>query len=94
MWFYGLESIKVSYHPTKFGGHGHCGSGDIIILVCHVTLQDHVIKGLCDFIGKCDFNVSYHPAKFGGDRRPDSGDISILVCHVILTWWCRQHLID
>ena len=23
----------VSHHPAKFGGHRHCGSGDIIFLV-------------------------------------------------------------
>ena len=27
-------------------------SGDIMILVCHVTSQDHVIKESCDFIGR------------------------------------------
>ena len=26
----------LSYHPAKFSGHRHCGSGDIIVLVCHV----------------------------------------------------------
>ena len=34
----------------KFGGHSHSGSRDIIIFVCHVTMQDHVIKALCDFM--------------------------------------------
>ena len=34
----------VSLHPTKFGGHRHCDSGDIIVLVCHLILQDHMIK--------------------------------------------------
>ena len=23
----------VSHHPAKFGGHSHCGSGDIMFLV-------------------------------------------------------------
>ena len=27
-----------------FGGHKHCGSRDIIILVCHVISQNHVIE--------------------------------------------------
>ena len=45
MWLYRQESIKAIYHPSRFGGHRHCGSGDMI-LVCHVILQDHVIKGL------------------------------------------------
>ena len=34
----------VSYHPAKFSGYRRCGSGDKIILVCHVISQDHVIK--------------------------------------------------
>ena len=42
---YRQEPIKVSYHLAKFGGHWHSGSGDIIILVCHVISQDHVTKG-------------------------------------------------
>ena len=41
--------MKVRYHPAKFGGQGHCGSGNIMILVCHVILQDDAIKGSCDF---------------------------------------------
>ena len=49
MWLYGQEHIKVNYHPAKFGGHKHCGSEDMI-WVCHVVLQDHVIKGLVHFI--------------------------------------------
>ena len=27
---------------AKFGDHRHYGSGDIMVLVCHVILQDHV----------------------------------------------------
>ena len=41
---------KVNYHPAKFGGHRHSGSRDIIVFVCHVTLQDDVIKALNDFM--------------------------------------------
>ena len=40
------------YHPAKFGGHMHCGSADVMALVCHVMLQNHVIKGSCDFMGR------------------------------------------
>ena len=40
----------ISYHPAKYDGHEYCGSGDII--VCHVILQDLMIKGPCDFIGE------------------------------------------
>ena len=33
-----------------FGGHNHSGSGDIKISVCHMTLQDNIIRALCNFI--------------------------------------------
>ena len=42
--------IKVSYYPAKFGGHRHSDSGDIVVFVFHVILQDLVIKESCDFI--------------------------------------------
>ena len=30
----------VSHHPVKFGGHGHCGSGDVMFL--EVKEQDSI----------------------------------------------------
>ena len=45
MGLFKYESLKVSYHPTKFGGNKHCGSGNAILLICHVISEDHVIKG-------------------------------------------------
>ena len=41
---------KLSHHPTKFGGHRHCSSGDIMVFGYHVTLKDHVIKALNEFM--------------------------------------------
>ena len=41
--------MKVSRHSARFGGHRHCGSGDRLVLVCHVISENHVIKGSCDF---------------------------------------------
>ena len=41
---------KLSHQPTKFGGHRHCSSGDIMVFVYHVTLKDHVIKALNEFM--------------------------------------------
>ena len=41
-----------SYHPAKFGGHWHCGSGDIMVLACHVVSQGHLIKGSYDLMGR------------------------------------------
>ena len=32
-----------------FGGRRHSGSRDMMIFVCHVTLQGHVIKAFCEF---------------------------------------------
>ena len=40
----------VTYHPAKFGGHKHGGCVDIMIWVCQVMSQDHVIKGSYDFV--------------------------------------------
>ena len=42
----------MSYHPAKFRGHNHSGSEVIRNLVFHVILQDHVVKGSCDFMGE------------------------------------------
>ena len=39
-----MELIKVIYRLAKFVCHKHCGSEDIMILVCHVILQDHMFK--------------------------------------------------
>ena len=49
---YGKEPLKVSHHPALFRGHRHCGSGDIMVLDCHVILQDHKNKGSSDFKDK------------------------------------------
>ena len=45
------EPVKLTDHPTVFGGHRHCGIEDIMVLVCHVISHNHAIKELCDFIG-------------------------------------------
>ena len=47
--FYWWEPIKVSYHSCKFVSLSHSGSEDIIVFVCHATLQDHM-KALYDII--------------------------------------------
>ena len=36
----------VVHIPVKFSGQTNCSSGDIIALVRHVILQDHLSKGL------------------------------------------------
>ena len=42
----------VSYNPAKFGGHRHCVSRDIMVLVCHMILQDHITKGILNIMGR------------------------------------------
>ena len=79
MRLYGQEPIKVSYNSAKFSGHRQSSIGDVVILVCRVISQDHVLYG------QEPIEVSYHPDKFGGYRLSGSGDIMGLVCRVILT---------
>lgn len=38
------------HHPTKFSGHRNCSDGKIIVLICHVILQGHAVKGFDDFM--------------------------------------------
>lgn len=38
----------ASHQLRKFGGHKHCCNEDMMILVCHVILQEHVIQGSFD----------------------------------------------
>ena len=69
IWLYREEPVNVNYHPTNFGGHRYCGSRDIMILVCHMISQDHVIKGK----GYVTYNVQTHQDKlqsyqFGSHR--------------------------
>ena len=42
----------LSPHLAKFGGYGYCSSGDIMVLVCHVILQDYVANGSGNFTGR------------------------------------------
>ena len=53
--------IKRSSDP------GHRSSGDIMIFVYPMVLQEHVFKVLCDsmFYGQKPIKVSYKFAKFG-----------------------------
>ena len=50
-WPYGWEHLMVSDYPVKFDGDKHWGVGDIIVLVCHVISENHVLNGSCDFMG-------------------------------------------
>ena len=52
MRLHGWEFLEVSHQPAKFGGDMHFGGEDIMVLVSLVILEDHVIKGSCDFMRK------------------------------------------
>ena len=47
---YKWELYKVNNNLTKYGGNKHCFVRDIMVLVCHVALQDKVIKVLYGFM--------------------------------------------
>ena len=47
-----LEPVKVSQHPAKFGDHRHSGSGDIMVLICHVISQGHVMNWSYELKGR------------------------------------------
>ena len=57
-----------------------CASKDIKDLIFHVTLQDHLIKGLHE---RKLLIVYPHPARFGSHRHCSNGYIMILAYHVI-----------
>ena len=43
----GAYQGKLS-HPVIIGGHSRSDRGEIMVLLCHVILQDQVIKALND----------------------------------------------
>ena len=45
------ELLKINHRPAKFGGTRHCGSRDVMILVCPVIPKNHGLKESCDFFG-------------------------------------------
>ena len=42
----------MSHHPATSGVNRQCSSGDLMILVYHVILPNHVTKGSCEFMGR------------------------------------------
>ena len=49
----------------KFGGYRHCKREDMTVLICHETLQDHLVKVSCDFV-----EISSRYNGFGLSRNP------------------------
>ena len=50
LWLYRRKLFIVQNQHAKFGSHSHYVNGDIAYLLCHVNLQDHMIKGSSDFM--------------------------------------------
>ena len=79
MWVYRQERIKVSCHPVKFSDCSHSNSDDVLVLVCHVISQDHVIKGSCDFMERSSWSeLTIPPSLLAIDAL-----IVEIICHVI-----------
>ena len=55
----------VSHTPVKLGGHVDRVSGDIMVLVCRMILQDLLIKGSYDFMGGTSLWQATPPVKLG-----------------------------
>ena len=73
----------VSNTPAKFGGYRDHGSGNIMVLVCHMISQGQLSKGSSNINGRNPSRlVTILP------RLVVTGcvvvDIKVLVCHVIL----------
>ena len=68
----------------KFCGNRHFGIRDIMVFICHVTLQDQVIKVLIKWLySRKSLKTSQHPTRFVSYRHCGSGYIIVLFCHVI-----------
>ena len=37
-------------HPEKFEDHRHCDSGNLVLLICHMTSRDLMFNWFCYFI--------------------------------------------
>ena len=48
-----------------------------MVFVCHMTLLDHVIKALFDFLFLEPLKISHHPTKCSGHRQCGSGNIMV-----------------
>ena len=50
-----LEVLAVRHHPDNSCDHKHCDSGNIMLLICHVTPREsrehEMFKVLCKYMG-------------------------------------------
>ena len=69
-----MEYLLITHHFAKVDGYRACGSRDITYLIFHVTLQDHVIKGSCDFM-EGSSSLYATTARSGGYKQCGGGDV-------------------
>ena len=70
----------VVSRPARFSGDRHHSSGDVMVLLCHMILLDHVTQSFDYHYGLKPLKISQSPAKFGGHRNCGSGELMLLVC--------------
>ena len=46
-----MRACHCNSAPCYFAVHGSSAGGDILCLICHVTLHDHLIERPCKFMG-------------------------------------------
>ena len=47
-----VGSLKENQYSAKLDDHRQCDSGDIMVLVCHVILQDYVTNRSSNIMGR------------------------------------------
>ena len=49
----------VNHHPTKFGGHSYCGSGDMFLVVEEIDSRSSCFHSSLLFISKGHYLKAY-----------------------------------
>lgn len=73
------STSKVNQDSATFGCLRHWDTGDNMVLVCHVILVDHMIRGSRYVMSGEPLMISKHHVTFGGHRRSGSGDTMFLM---------------
>ena len=84
MRLYGQEPLQVSHQPCHvWWSLVQCQWRYKVLILCHVTLQNYVIEGSCNFMsGSSSLHITI---LFAAGHGPcDIKDIKLLVCHMIL----------
>ena len=80
MWLNGWIFLILSHHPTKFGVHRPCESGDITFWFA-TWARVLCVTWLCRW---SPLVLQHHPANFKVHRPCESGDITFFIYHVTM----------